>query len=166
MERKTLGTWMMIAGVILLLYSRNSSAPTVQFNDESIFIKSSVMNELKNNYAESVTEEAYCLEGTYKYGVLTINNLSRPKVYQATPDSITYDSDACKDDLGTLHFHPQPTGMDCSPSRQDVYSFGFRAAQYPGMKIHIVLCNLSYFVFKVPSNGETISINSLKIVEV
>jgi hypothetical protein len=162
MERKTLGTWMMIAGVILLLYSRNSSAPTVQFNDESVYIKSNVYDELKNLYNESVTEEAYCLLGTNNYGMIIINNITRPAVYQATPDSITYDSEACKDDLGTLHFHPQPKEMDCNPSRQDIYSYGFRAHEYPGMKIHIVLCNQSYFVFKV---GNSVTYNSLKLLE-
>jgi hypothetical protein len=163
MERRTIAFWMMVAAVVLMWYAYNQPVDyksVTFFRNETVYIKESVYEHLQTLYNESVVEDAYCLWGTNNNNIIIIKNITRPTINAATDMGINYDTDDCKGSLGVIHFHLQSMFASCNPSSQDVYGYGWMSANYPEMKVHMVLCNQSYFVFKP---GNIINTDSLKL---
>lgn len=116
---------------------------------KGVRIRPAVLQQLADVHDEFERETAWCLTGSTKGGVVTVDDLAAPTVADRTPVSATFSCGAWTSAIGYAHNHPNTPAAYCFPSATDIQSLD-------RMRFDVLLisCDGGVFVYRFRGEAE------------
>ena len=134
--------------LLLLVLGGCSCATATPMAYKGIRIRPAVLRQLADVHDEFERETAWCLTGSTKDGVVTIDDLSAADVTNQTAISATFDCSASPGTVAFAHNHPK-SALFCRPSSTDIESMD--RLRYD---VLLISCDGGVFIYRFRGEGE------------
>jgi len=149
--------------LIFHIYPQYFEKPEISYKEgKFVVFKEDVVEKLNEEYKKDF-EYFYCLQGEINGNTIYVDDLYKPEIIRTETGVHVlegcYDVPNC---IGTIHSHPEiavkkygtPRKYLCSPSYQDVFSYGYSYGVDNNLKINIIQCGENLFnIMEITKTG-------------
>ena len=149
--------------IVFYLYPQYLAKPEINYKEGKFVIFDEEIVEKLNEEYKKDFEYFYCLQGEINGNTIYVDDLYKPEIIRTETGVHVlegcYDVPNC---IGTIHSHPEIAVKKygvarkylCSPSYQDVFSYGYSYGVDNNLKINIIQCGENLFnIMEITKTG-------------